>query len=378
MRRQPGRYEQFVLSLRWVLVGFGAAVLLWRRPDWWSALLILLLVAYTAILQHTYRRPSYSDKTGYYVVAADLVLISALVFTQGGASSDLYNLYYLSIVQAAVLLGWRESVAASITGALLYALASVMGGPDWLPVILRGGFFVLIGALTGYLADAVKRERLEREASIQLLEELRVAHENLRAYAEEIGRLAVTDGLTKLYNHTYFQQRLDEEIKRAERYGFALSLLMIDIDHFKDYNDTHGHMAGNGLLKELAALLKAAVREVDIVARYGGEEFAIILPETDGPAALGVADRIRGQVEEHPFVGEAQLKAGRVTVSIGVAAFPAIAANRTELIERADQALYAAKRGGRNGAILYPEILPGRPGQRPMPAGEGRKGQPGK
>lgn len=355
MSRQPGTYERFMLWLRWGLVGVGAVALAWGGPDPLSLALVAGLIAYTGVLHWLYRRPAYPERAGYYVLGADLAFISALVFSGGGGPTDLYNLYYLAIVQAAVLFGWRESVLTSVTAALLYAFAVGPDGSAWLAVGLRGAFFVLVGALAGYLADAVKRERLEREASIELLEELRVAHENLRAYAEEIGRLAVTDGLTKLYNHTYFQQRLDEEVKRAERYCFPMVLLMIDIDNFKEYNDTHGHMAGNGLLKELSALLKGSVREVDIVARYGGEEFTVTLPETDGPAGLIAAERIRRQVEEHPFVGEAQLKSGRVTVSIGAAAYPTAAADRTELIERADQAMYAAKRDGRNRVVLYEE-----------------------
>ncbi len=374
MTRRPGTYEHLMLWLRWTLVGVGVGTLLWNRHDPLSLALAAALLAYTGYMQWVCRRPV-SGRSGYYVLGADLAVISALIYARGGGLTDLYNLYYLAIVQAAVLFSWRESMVTSVTAGLLYVLAAAFGPVAWPILGLRVGFFILVGAMAGYLADAVKHERLERETSTELLEELRVAHENLRAYAEEIGRLAVTDGLTNLYNHTYFQQRLDEEVKRAERYSFPLAVLMVDIDNFKEYNDTLGHVAGNGLLKELADILKGAVREVDIVARYGGEEFTIILPETDGSAALTVAQRIRRRVEEHPFVGEARLAAARVTVSIGAAGYPSAASNRNELIERADQAMYAAKRDGRNRVALHSGT--DLPTQEVPPADE-RKDQPGK
>jgi diguanylate cyclase (GGDEF)-like protein len=162
--------------------------------------------------------------------------------------------------------------------------------------------------------------------------------------------LAIFDGLTRVFNHRYFMRRIREEFQRAKRYAEPLSLLMVDIDYFKKYNDTHGHLRGDRVLAELAELVMGSLRrDVDIVARYGGEEFACILPETDGAAAFEAAARIRRRVEA--WGAERDESAGEppLTISVGVSTvaddWPPSA---EELIEQADQALYAAKRGGRN------------------------------
>src|SRR4029450_1011311 len=132
-------------------------------------------------------------------------------------------------------------------------------------------------------------------------------------------RLASTDGLTEVYNHRTFQERLSQEIARADRYRRPLSVLMIDVDHFKVYNDTCGHPQGDIVLQDLARLLREMTRTSDTVARYGGEEFAIILPETDSVGAQKTAQRLREQVERYPFPGQDLMPGGTLTISIGVA-----------------------------------------------------------
>jgi diguanylate cyclase (GGDEF)-like protein len=160
-------------------------------------------------------------------------------------------------------------------------------------------------------------------------------------------RLASTDGLTELYNHRTFQERLAQEIARAERYSRPLSILMIDVDCFKVYNDTYGHPQGDKVLQELARLLKEMSRSSDIVARYGGEEFALILPETDRVSAQTIAERLREHVEGHVFPGEERLPGSTLTISIGVATHVP-AGNKETLLQAADAALYVAKTEGRN------------------------------
>lgn len=158
--------------------------------------------------------------------------------------------------------------------------------------------------------------------------------------------LAVTDGLTGLYVHRYFQVALERELQRAKRYQKPISLLLFDIDHFKNFNDTYGHQGGDMVLGGTAAILRQALRNVDIAARYGGEEFAIILPETDAEGALLVAERVRKAIADHHFPGADHPL--RVTVSIGVSVFPDHAAERLEMIRKADEALYVCKDSGRN------------------------------
>ncbi len=164
----------------------------------------------------------------------------------------------------------------------------------------------------------------------------------------ETERLAVTDGLTGAFNHRYFQDRLERAVTRARELSQPLSLLMIDIDYFKQYNDLNGHIAGDVALREMAAILRRSVKREDTVARYGGEEFALVLFETDRTEARGVAERLRKAVEEVDFPNERVLPGRHLTVSVGLASFPDDATERAALIARADQALYTAKRSGRN------------------------------
>jgi len=167
-------------------------------------------------------------------------------------------------------------------------------------------------------------------------------------------RLASTDGLTELYNHRTFRERLTQEVDRANRYGRPLSLLMVDVDHFKVYNDTYGHPQGDVVLQEIARLLREISRTSDTVARYGGEEFALILPETDRASAEKLGNRLREQVACHPFLGAERLPAGELTISVGVATHT-LAGAKEALLHAADAALYTAKRTGRNRVCVAEE-----------------------
>jgi diguanylate cyclase (GGDEF)-like protein len=159
---------------------------------------------------------------------------------------------------------------------------------------------------------------------------------------------AIYDELTRLYNFRYFQDRVVSEVRRATRYDTPLSLIMIDADDFKAFNDTKGHLAGNMALRRLATVLKKTVREVDVAARYGGEEFAILLPSTPKLAALKLGEKLRQAIEK-AGIGRDERRAGpSLTVSLGVASLPGDAANATELVDRADRALYIAKSMGKN------------------------------
>lgn len=178
-----------------------------------------------------------------------------------------------------------------------------------------------------------------------------IAFENARLYS-----LAITDSITKLYVHRYFQFRLEEEVARSRRYNSTISLLMCDIDHFKNVNDTFGHQQGDCVLREVSRIIRKNVRNTDIPCRYGGEEFAVILPETTQQDAKIVAERIRRDVAEFDFpsiiAGQPPVKC---SISIGVAGFPLNADSKDQLIQKADAALYIAKDTGRNRVILSGE-----------------------
>jgi diguanylate cyclase (GGDEF)-like protein len=175
----------------------------------------------------------------------------------------------------------------------------------------------------------------------------------------ELQRLATTDGLTGLLNHRAFQEVIAFELLRAKRHPREVALCMIDIDAFKAFNDTLGHPAGDELLREVARAIQESLRAIDIIARYGGEEFAVILLDTDGPEGLKTAQKICEAVRGRTFAGEEHQPGGRLTVSVGVAAYPEHAGAQAELIEKADLALYEAKRRGKDQAVLYePSIRP--------------------
>jgi len=177
-----------------------------------------------------------------------------------------------------------------------------------------------------------------------------IAIENARLY-QQTRQLALTDELTRLYNTRYFTEYLETEVKRCRRYRGHVSLIFLDLDHFKRVNDQHGHLMGSQLLREVADVLRRGVRDVDIVARYGGDEFIVILPETRLAEAAVVAERLRQAMAAHLFLA-AEGCATRLTASFGVASFPETSASEAELIRLADQAMYRVKNQTRNGVYL--------------------------
>lgn len=209
-------------------------------------------------------------------------------------------------------------------------------------------------ALEGY--SVARRNRIlvgELQDRNEELERMVVERTSqIREWAERQRKLAISDGLTGLYNHRHFQERWRREVKRAQRYGQSVSLMIIDVDKFKNFNDTMGHPQGDQLLRNLSLLLRRSVRDVDLVARYGGEEFVIMLPETRKDDAVILAERVRSLVAQHPFEHRDVQPAGRITVSVGVASFPADGSGPSEVLVRADKCLYKAKEGGRDRVVI--------------------------
>jgi two-component system, cell cycle response regulator len=207
----------------------------------------------------------------------------------------------------------------------------------------------------------------KNQALLEMNRELEAKiHERTHELAEanaRLAQLAVTDGLTGLYNHRHLHERLSLEVERSQRSGLPLSLLMLDVDHFKQFNDTYGHPAGDEVLRQLARVLNDTRRANDVVARYGGEEFAVILVDTAKFTAAKVAERVRERIAAHDFT-EAVSKSGRgtsISVSIGVATFPDDGTDSEGLVRAADTALYAAKRAGRNRVVLATDALASSP-----------------
>ena len=240
--------------------------------------------------------------------------------------------------------------------------------------------FAAKGQAEGFVLVRVRDRRVfagsEVEALQVLANQVAADVENVRLY-RRVEQEAIHDGLTGLYNHRHFQERLQQECARAQRYGLPLSLLMLDLDDFKVFNDTYGHQLGDEVLREVGALLTSSVRSgIDLAARYGGEEFAVILPHTstDGSAAVGpvpavsregeplptagvgaliVAERLRRGIEERCFAGHGGRRSAHISVTVGVASFGQPSARPDELVNDADKALYAGKRAGKNRIEVF-------------------------
>ncbi len=172
-----------------------------------------------------------------------------------------------------------------------------------------------------------------------------------RALVRRLEAEVITDDLTRVYNYRYLRLALRREVQRAARLGHPLALLMIDVDHLKEYNERFGHIAGSGVLQKVAEVLRAATREIDLLAKYGGDEFLIILPHTRMEGAMAAAERLRQAVEMTPFP---EIAAGEMTCSIGLSVFPENGVSPEVLLAAADEALFAAKRAGRNQVATAP------------------------
>lgn len=207
------------------------------------------------------------------------------------------------------------------------------------------------GRLIGILALGKKQQgniysHEDIELVVSMASQASILIENARLYAQATIR-ANTDGLTGLYNHRHFHERLEQEIARGSRFGSIFSLIMLDIDLFKAYNDIYGHLAGDDVLRRIGRYIESSIRSIDLAFRYGGEEFAIILPETSIEAGTRVAERIRKTIES-----KTSSRAMPITVSLGIASWPADGVMKEEIIARADAALYRAKQAGRNRTCL--------------------------
>lgn len=279
--------------------------------------------------------------------------IALMCFLHEGYESPYYAGVNLLIMAVGLLFSWSTALAVGFTVAIyaFYMAPLVLGLTRIhdLPIALSNQFFLLSTAIIT-VASQIHRRTLERREF-----DAQIAQQHLLA---EVQAMATIDWLTNLYNRRHFFRLGEDEIVRARRYRHPISVLMIDIDHFKAVNDTHGHTIGDEVLAAIACRLLAGLRQSDIAGRYGGEEFAIVLPETDLAAATNiVAERLRDAIAARPIdtaKGPLQL-----SVSVGVAGVDVDHETLLDALGRADVGLYAAKHAGRN------QVVPWRPGLEP-------------
>lgn len=293
----------------------------------------------------------------------------ALSYLLYGSSTD-----YESIYRARVPVSLQDGSAGELTFGFLMTSVNARLDAQQRLVLLWFAVAMIIGVLgsvalargvtgpirelsraAGEVADGNMQVHVEVESTDETGELAAMFNHMVAELHDKQLRLeqrANTDSLTGLYNHRFFQERLNEEVKRADRHCRQISVLMIDLDHFKSFNDTHGHPAGDCAIVEVAGILRHSVRDIDVVGRYGGEEFAVIMPECALSDARKTAERIREQIQRNGFAG----KDGQtvpMTCSIGVAHYPTHSLEREGLVFAADIALYQAKSLGRNRVKVY-------------------------
>jgi len=207
------------------------------------------------------------------------------------------------------------------------------------------GVILLINSINGNIFDAADEQILTAIADFA-----GVAISNAKAL-EKIQQLVITDDLTGLFNSRYFFEQIEYEVERSKRYNSPLSLVFLDLDHFKNVNDTYGHLTGSRLLAEVGSVVSEHIRKTDKAARYGGDEFVIILPQTEKSGAFAFALKLHSELNKKTFYSN---DGAHLTVSgsFGVASFPADAHSSAELVSKADEAMYLVKKSGRNGVLV--------------------------
>ena len=211
----------------------------------------------------------------------------------------------------------------------------------------------VIGVLSAQKPDPHGFGQGDLDLFYAVANQVATALENAQLY-ERTRELTTRDDLTGLFNRRHFFDHLEKEVQRARRYQRVFSLLMLDLDDFKHYNDTHGHLKGDEALKEVARLLQAATRRADLVARFGGEEFVVLLPEIGKPKGVVVAEKIRAAVEQYPFAGSSLQPNGKMMVTVGLATYPEDSEEGVQLVDLADRAMYVGKQQGGNRVSVHP------------------------
>lgn len=340
----PGRRNsEIMLFFRWLIFLFSVVLCITDTRFHIQGYAILESLAIVAIYNGAVTAYSLNNGRKYasLVLHLDIIMFMVLIFFTGGIKSELYVFLFFTIGFCGIKNEIAAAIKAGVVCAVMYTVTCILAnrfydvGITYTTLVIRDLLFLMA-------AFAISRINFE----VKKYDEMR----------KKEFRLARTDKLTGLANRHYFDQKLKEEVDYVRSTGTVLNVLMFDLDNFKGFNDTYGHVSGDKLLVLFSDIIRQSVRKSDIPVRYGGEEFLILIRELDIFIAKSVGDRIRRQLEKQRIYLGQQEEKQKVTVSCGVAQFPMHSSNIKEVIERADQALYHAKSIGKNIVVSYDEI----------------------
>jgi diguanylate cyclase (GGDEF)-like protein len=353
--------NHWLIRIRWIyplfIVVFFLAYLFLARRSLISprdALLVFLLPVIVNFLfmldirkkeKLTDRLPDY-DKLLHLVslqLDFDLVALALTVFFSGGLSSPIIAMFIVYIMISTFLVDYHKAFRNTLKVMfLLLAIALLQNSEDFfsspqiMGMLAYDFMFIFAYFVSGYLSK-----------NLHSNEEL------LKNLLRQTRELSISDGLTGLYNQMHFFELLDLETKKSLRYNLSFSLIIFDVDHFKNFNDSNGHLRGSETLKDIATVMKNKFRSTDLLAKYGGDEFVIILPQTDKIGAYLAAERLREGVEKQVFPGAETQPQKKITISLGLASYPEHGLTDEEILNHADKSLYFAKESGRNRTIIY-------------------------
>lgn len=358
-------YTVFVLLFFYAYNHFsGFATINYRALFLIPALAVFGNLIFIFTLRRNIRLPKKEqDYESYSTLASiqldfDLVILSLLIFYSGGFESPITVLFIFYVMVSTFLIYHKKAFKNTLISVVLvvvifFAHKGLVVTTQKLTEIF--GFTIIL-----FFAFFI---------SAYFSKYLRKNEKSLHEFIERTGTLSVTDRLTNLYNQTHFFLLFNLQLEKAKRYDSVFSILLFDVDHFKNYNDTNGHIRGSEALKKVGELMRKVFRASDILGRYGGDEFIVLLSRSDKVGAYLAADRLREIVEKEPFISKEKQPLGKVTLSMGIASYPEHGKTLDELLDRADQALYMAKKTGRNRALIYDpnNNKPGKTAQRKGP-----------
>lgn len=357
--------NHWLIRIRWIypvfiMLFFLSYNFLARRSliSWQNALLVFLLPIIINFLfrldihqkeQLAERQVDYNQlsSTISRQINFDLVALSLIVLFSGGLSSPIIAMFIVYIMIATFLTDYHKAFRNTLTVIVLLLVITLLqnsgiffSSQQIMAMLTFDIMFIFTYFVSGYLSKNLHTNEA-------LLKEL----------LKQTQELSISDDLTGLYNQMHFFELLNLETRKSQRYNLNYSLIMFDVDFFKNYNDHNGHMYGSETLKSIGTIMKNKFRTSDLLAKYGGDEFVIILPQTDKVGAYLAAERLRESVEKQVFHGAETQPLKKLTISIGLASYPEHGLSDEEILNRTDKALYFAKESGRNRTIIYNENI---------------------